>query len=153
MVDTKEEFTLKSAGTLTAAAGKDRWEAPFDGQIIHARAVVGTAPTGASLITDILLNGTTIYSSLTNRPIILAGATETADPVKTVSNDASTDGWDVQEGTAYTQPSPAQGRVTWSDTPDVTAFSAGDTLELKVTQIGSGTAGADLEVTVEYIAK
>lgn len=153
MVDTKEEFTLKSAGTLTTGAGKDRWEAPFDGQIIHARGVVGTAPTGATLITDILKNGTTIYSSLTNRPIFAIGATETADPVETISDDASTDSWDVQEGTAYTQPSPAKGRITWSDTPDVTAFSAGDTLTLSITQVGSTVAGADLEITVEYIPK
>lgn len=152
MVDTKETFTLKAGGTLTAAAGKDRWEADFAGEIIRARGVVGTAPTGAAILIDININGTTIYTTQSKRPTIAVGQTETTDPVETVSNDASTDSWTAQNpGDGYVQPHPSKGAVTWSDTPDVVQFQAGDTISLDVDQIGSTVAGADLEVTVEFI--
>ena len=34
---------------------------------------VGTAPTGGSVVVDILLNGTTIYGTPANRPTIASG--------------------------------------------------------------------------------
>ena len=38
--------------------------------IIGATAAVNTAPTGASIIVDVLKNGTTIYTTSANRPTI-----------------------------------------------------------------------------------
>lgn len=41
-------------------------------KIVNARASVGTAPTGASLVVDIRIDGTTIYGTPANRPTIAA---------------------------------------------------------------------------------
>lgn len=152
MVDTIESFTLHSTGTLSTGTNKDTYTVVDKATIIRARADVTVAPVGSSLILDLLLNGTSIYqtSPTDTRPTILAGATETAAPTETVSNDASTDPWTVQQGTGYTQPSPAQGRVSFSDTPNVQEVNPGDIISLSIIQVGSGTAGSNLEVTVEY---
>lgn len=60
-------------GVLTVTTGTQRL--PIDGTytIIGTRLMVGTAPTGASLVVDINKNGTTIYSTQGNRPAIAAG--------------------------------------------------------------------------------
>lgn len=70
-------FSLTSffkTGALTATTGTQRL--PIDGTytIVGTRLMVGTAPTGASIIVDINKNGTTIYSTQANRPSIAAGA-------------------------------------------------------------------------------
>lgn len=49
--------------------------APRSGTISKAWAVAKTGPTGADLIFDVLLNGTTIWSTSANRLKIVAGAT------------------------------------------------------------------------------
>lgn len=119
MPDTRNSFKFEAAGALTVAANKDRWEAPFNGQVIGVNAVVGTAPTGAALIFDVLKNGVSIFSTAPKPTVPIAG---TAAPL--VAPDAD----------------PANRFVT------------GDVLSLSVTQIGSGTAGSDADVVVEYIA-
>ena len=81
--------------------------------VATVRILVGTAPTGTSLIVDVNKNGTTIFTTQGGRPTIADG--ETADT---------------------------------SDTPDVTAFAAYDTLSIDVDQIGSTTAGSNLSVTI-----
>ncbi len=65
-------LTLGVPGTLTAAAGTVRLYVPFACTVTNVRASVGTAPTGASLIVDVLKNGTTIFSTTGNRPTITA---------------------------------------------------------------------------------
>ncbi len=70
-------FSLTSffkTGTLATTTGTQRL--PIDGTytIVGTRLMVGTAPTGSSLIVDINKNGTTIYSTQGNRPAISAGA-------------------------------------------------------------------------------
>lgn len=49
--------------------------APCALEIINVKASAGTAPTGADLILDIHKNGTTIFTTQTNRPTITAGET------------------------------------------------------------------------------
>lgn len=65
-------FPFSRAGTLTTGAGTFRiyndTTATLD--IKGVRASVGTAPTGASIIVDINVNGTTIFSTQGNRPTI-----------------------------------------------------------------------------------
>ena len=73
MPESKNAFKFESTGAQTVGANKDRWEAPFPGQAVTVAAVVGTAPTGAALIVDVLLNGTTIFAG--TKPTIAAGAT------------------------------------------------------------------------------
>lgn len=74
--DERKTFTLSANGALTVGAGKDRWIAPFSGEIINATAVVGTAPTGAAAIFDIDKDGTTVFTTQANRPTIPDGASE-----------------------------------------------------------------------------
>jgi hypothetical protein len=61
-------------GALSVATGTMRF--PVDGSytIVGTRLMVGTAPTGASLILDVNKNGTTIYTNQANRPTIAASA-------------------------------------------------------------------------------
>lgn len=117
MPDTRMSVKLEASGTLTTGA-KDRWIAPFAGEIVGVVAVVGTAPTGSSLIFDIQKEGVTIFTTTANRPTIPASGTE----------------------------SPAPGAR-----PDVTKFVAGDTFTLMVSQIGSTVAGADADVSIQFV--
>lgn len=66
------------AGALTVSTGSAPFRWPFAVTILGISAVVGTAPTGASLILDVNKNGTTIFTTQGNRPTIVAGATATA---------------------------------------------------------------------------
>lgn len=76
MPDYRNTFKLEAAGTLTTGV-KDRWVAPFAGEVINAVATVGTAPTGAAAIVDIEKNGVTVFSTSANKPTI-AAATKTS---------------------------------------------------------------------------
>lgn len=82
-------------------------------EIVDVRAHLDTAPAGSSFIVDVNKNGTTIFTTQSARPTILAAANAS-------SNTA----------------------------PAVTALAAGDRLSVDVDQIGSGTAGSDLYVSV-----
>lgn len=66
-----ENCPFTRSGTLTAGAGTHRY--PVKGgtfQIQTIAAMVGTAPTGASVIVDVNKNGSTIYGTQSNRPTI-----------------------------------------------------------------------------------
>lgn len=85
-------FSLTSffkTGVLTTTTGTQRL--PIDGTytIVGTRLMVGTAPTGASLIVDVNKNGTTIYTTQGNRPSIAAasnaGGPGTAPDVTTLA--------------------------------------------------------------------
>lgn len=75
MPDTRNAFKFESVGAQTVGANKDRWTAPFSGEIINAFVEVGTAPTVTDLIFDINKNGVSIYTTQANRPRVVAGAT------------------------------------------------------------------------------
>lgn len=64
-------FALK--GIVSAIVGQNRWYATKARTITAVLASVGTAPTGASLIVDVKKNGTTIFTTASNRPTIVAG--------------------------------------------------------------------------------
>lgn len=63
-------------GTLTAGVGTFMWtnDLGVPMTIRSVRASVGTAPTGASVIADVNVNGTTIFGSPGNRPTITASS-------------------------------------------------------------------------------
>jgi hypothetical protein len=68
--------TFTAAGTLATMTGGGRFYNDT-GQPITikgVRASVGTAPTGASIVIDVNLNGTTLWSTQANRPAIAAGS-------------------------------------------------------------------------------
>ncbi len=68
--------TFSSTGTLVAETGVHRLynNRTMAWTINGVRASVGTAPTGAAIIIDIKVNGTTIFTTQANRPNIAAGA-------------------------------------------------------------------------------
>jgi hypothetical protein len=66
-------ITLGSSGTLTATAKTARLYVPFACTITNIAASVGTAPTGASVVVDVLKNETTLWDTNPgNRPTITA---------------------------------------------------------------------------------
>lgn len=67
---------LPVLGDLSTGTNKMIYMIPFDMTIIGVQAKVLTAPTGADLIIDINKNGTSLYTTQANRPIIAAGETE-----------------------------------------------------------------------------
>lgn len=72
-----EAYAFSVTGTVAVAAGSHRIYLEGNYTFESARASVGTAPTGASLICDINKNGTTIYTTQSARPTI-AVSTNTA---------------------------------------------------------------------------
>lgn len=60
------------AGTVAVGAGTFRIynDTGATQTIAAVRASVGTAPTGAALIVDVLKNGTTLFTTTANRPTI-----------------------------------------------------------------------------------
>jgi len=127
MPDDRKFLKFEAAGALTTGI-KDREVFPVSGEVVASVAVVGTAPTGVALIIDLQLNGASMYTvaANANKPTVAVSAFN--------SNAAAVNG---------VVPQPGQ--------PNVFAFKAGDTLALNVVQVGSVVAGADLDVTVEYI--
>lgn len=69
------EFTLNLPGVLTVGNSGGRWYNKTGAAITLSSitAAVGMAPTGASLIVDVAVNGTTVFPGGTGRPSIAAG--------------------------------------------------------------------------------
>lgn len=70
-------WTYSADGAVTAGTGKARF-VNDTGETLRLRNVslsVGTAPTGADLIVDVNVNGTTAFSAQTGRPKVVAGQT------------------------------------------------------------------------------
>lgn len=65
-------FTISQGGALTATAGVARLynDSGRTLTITAVRTHVGTAPTGATLIVDVNKNGTTIFTTQSNRPTV-----------------------------------------------------------------------------------
>lgn len=63
-------------GALSVYGGDFRWYNDTGRALTFGtvRASVGTAPTGAAVVVDVLQNGSTIFSTTGNRPTIAAGA-------------------------------------------------------------------------------
>ena len=66
--------TFTKNGVLFTDTGTLRLPMDASYTIIGVRLMVGTAPTGASVIVDVNKNGTTIFTTQANRPTIAAGA-------------------------------------------------------------------------------
>lgn len=76
--------TFQQAGELATGQGAFRFYFSGAFTIQSVRASVSTAPTGSSLIVDVNLNGTTIFTGGTGRPTIAAGDnTATGTPAVT----------------------------------------------------------------------
>ena len=69
-------YAFSNTGTLSATAGAHRLynDTGVAWMIQSVRASVGTAPTGASILIDVNVNGTTIFTTQGNRPAIAASS-------------------------------------------------------------------------------
>lgn len=67
-------LVLSAYGSLSVSTGVSRVGVEGNYTIAGIRARVNTAPTGASVIVDVNKNGTTIFSTQSNRPTIAASA-------------------------------------------------------------------------------
>ena len=110
-----DSIVFAQTGTVAIVTGATRWYNDTGAALtlLSVRASVGTAPTGADLIVDLNLNGTTVWSTQANRATIAAGA-------------------NTGESATFNT----------SSVPD------GSYLTADVDQVGSGTPGSDLTVTV-----
>jgi hypothetical protein len=70
----KKSVVFYFSGTQTAASKAARFVLPEEGKVYSVVTTVNTAPTGDTLICDVNLNGTTIYTTQGSRPIIAAAA-------------------------------------------------------------------------------
>lgn len=68
------EINMSYAGALAVVTGKIRWYASKPYSISKVLISVGTAPTGAGITVDVKKNGTTIFTTPSNRPTIPADA-------------------------------------------------------------------------------
>lgn len=69
-----------SVGTVAVSTGTFKWR-NYTGATLSIKRVcaqVGTAPVGASILVDVNVNGTTIFTTQANRPSIASGATESS---------------------------------------------------------------------------
>ena len=80
-----QPLAFSKTGTLEVTTGVSKFPALFDMTLIGVRAAVGTAPTGADLIVDVNLNGTTVYTTQGNRPTISDGSTSSTETVPDVT--------------------------------------------------------------------
>ncbi len=78
-------FVFSRVGPVTVSSGVGRWPLATDYQIVAVVAAVGTDPTGANLIIDVNLNGTTMFTTQANRPTIVAGSQQSAITVPDVT--------------------------------------------------------------------
>lgn len=62
-------------GVLTVSTGVAKFRVPADATVLGASAALGTAPTGSSVVVDILKNGVSLFTTPANRPTIASGAT------------------------------------------------------------------------------
>lgn len=108
------EIFSRDESALTVGTGTIVLSLPFAYTILGISAAVFTAPTGADIILDVNLNGTTIFTTQANRPRIVAGTTNTV-------------GETVPDVTAI----PAYGHVT-VDRDQVGSIIAGGPLTLFV---------------------
>lgn len=69
-----------TSGTVSTGTGALRVYVEEACTIVGARASVGTAPTGATLIVDVNKNGTTIYTTQGNRPTIAISGNTSGTP-------------------------------------------------------------------------
>lgn len=80
-------MALQVDGALTAGAGKVTVAAPFDGKIGHITAAVGTAPTGADLVLDVNVAGTSVFAVDPTDHVSVAATEQSGDAAPTAAAD------------------------------------------------------------------
>jgi hypothetical protein len=76
---------FSKSGALSVAVGASRFYVPFTCTIVSIQAMVGTSPTGATLIVDVNKNGTTVFTTQANRPTVAAAGNVSGAAVPNVT--------------------------------------------------------------------
>lgn len=84
-------FVIPGTQVVMAKLGPINLYAPFALTITEVHIAVNTAPTGASLIVDVNKNGTTIFTTQSNRPTIAASGTSATSGTPDVTSVAKND--------------------------------------------------------------
>lgn len=71
---TEYNYVFSRSGNAAVVTGTHRGPIPFNCTITAIMVMVGTAPTGASIIVDVNKNGVTVFTTQANRPTIAASA-------------------------------------------------------------------------------
>jgi hypothetical protein len=88
---TKSTQVFTILGSLSVGTGVSRFYPSSTIKITNVRASVNTAPTGASVIIDVLKNGTTIFTTQANRPAISASTNVSSLAVPNITSLTSSD--------------------------------------------------------------
>lgn len=67
------ELVFSHGGTLSTMTGASRYPINITGEVMDARAMVGTAPSGGSVVVDINRNGTSMFGT---KPTITTGTND-----------------------------------------------------------------------------
>ena len=91
VVATTVPAVFSLSGAATTGTGTLRYPISFPATIHNVLVSAGTAPTGADLIIDVNKNGTTIFTTQTNRPTIAAGVNASSFAIPDVTSLATND--------------------------------------------------------------
>ena len=95
-----EHVNFSEAGILATKTGTMRWYPPYNVTLTDVAIMVGTAPTGATLIVDVNKNGTTIFTTQSNRPTIaISGFHDVSGTPEVTALTGDTDylTWDIDQ--------------------------------------------------------
>lgn len=124
----RKRHVIHFAGNQTTGTRKWSWTPDRPGIILSTQLAIGTAPVGSALIVDLnTWDGAALTTMYTTKPQIADGAT-----------------WGVAAA-----PDGTYGRRVVRS--GFTAITAGSLVTLDIDQVGSGTAGADLTVNINYL--
>lgn len=84
-------YVLTYVGTLVVGAGTSRLPIHRAITITNVRMTINTAPTGASVIVDVNKNGTTIFTTQSNRPTIAISGNSDLSSVPDITTAAAGD--------------------------------------------------------------
>lgn len=74
MPDVRGILKFEVIGVLAVGAALDQVVLPFNGEIVSAAAQVTVAGATTNIVCDLLKNGVSIYTTVANRPTVVAGA-------------------------------------------------------------------------------
>jgi hypothetical protein len=83
---TRDTDQFSQAGVLSVGAGSFRLPVVDVRRVLKVRAMVGTAPVGASVTIDINKNGSTIFTTQGNRPTIASGQNDSGTAVPDITD-------------------------------------------------------------------
>jgi hypothetical protein len=132
------------SGALTTSSAFTSTPMPFNGEIVAVSASVGTGNTGADMLINTQVAGTSQISATANKLALTAGATAGTVGTLKITNSA----------TSTSTPSNQTSGINYyasNSFPNANVlgtFTTGQTIGLKVDQIGSTVAGSALSATI-----